>query len=39
LEALQLDAWADGTSRDDWVQVLVEEITGRRIVRQPAADG
>lgn len=39
LEALRLDAWADGTSRDDWVQVLVEEITGRRIVRQPAAGG
>ena len=34
LEALQLDAWADGTSREDWVQVLVAEITGRRIARQ-----
>ena len=34
LEALQLDAWADGTSREDWVQVLVAEITGRRIARK-----
>lgn len=30
---LDLDAWADSTDRDDWVRIVPEEITGRRIVR------
>ena len=38
LEALNLDAWADATQRDDWVQILAEEVTGRRIVHPPPAD-
>lgn len=32
LEDLELHPWADSVDRDDWVQIRVEEITGRRIV-------
>lgn len=31
LASLALDAWADAVERNDWVAILVEEITGRRI--------
>lgn len=33
LAELELHPWADTVERDDWVQIRVEEITGRRIVR------
>jgi uncharacterized protein len=33
LDDLELHPWADTVERDDWVQIRVEEITGRRIVR------
>ena len=33
LDRLGLDAWADSIERNDWVAVIAEEITGRRIVR------
>lgn len=29
----QLDAWADAVERDEWVRIVPEEVTGRRIVR------
>lgn len=32
LADLELHPWADSVDRDDWVQIRVEEITGRRIV-------
>lgn len=32
-EGLGLEPWADAVDRDDVVTILVEEITGRRIVR------
>jgi nitroimidazol reductase NimA-like FMN-containing flavoprotein (pyridoxamine 5'-phosphate oxidase superfamily) len=32
LWATELDAWADGVERDDWVEIRAEEISGRRIV-------
>lgn len=31
LEALELHPWADTVERNDWVQIRVEEVTGRRI--------
>jgi nitroimidazol reductase NimA-like FMN-containing flavoprotein (pyridoxamine 5'-phosphate oxidase superfamily) len=34
LDELGLDAWADAISRDDAVVLMVEEISGRRIVRE-----
>jgi nitroimidazol reductase NimA-like FMN-containing flavoprotein (pyridoxamine 5'-phosphate oxidase superfamily) len=34
LEQLGLDAWADSVDRDDWVVILPDEVTGRRIVHQ-----
>lgn len=33
LDQLELDPWADAIDRNDWVAIMVEEITGRRIVR------
>ncbi len=32
-EPLALDSWADAVPRQDWVAILPEEISGRRIVR------
>jgi uncharacterized protein len=32
LWSTELDAWADGVERDDWVEIRAEEISGRRIV-------
>ena len=34
LADLELHPWADTVDRDDWVQIRVEEITGRRIVHR-----
>jgi nitroimidazol reductase NimA-like FMN-containing flavoprotein (pyridoxamine 5'-phosphate oxidase superfamily) len=31
LDALGLDAWADAVERDDWVTIVADEVTGRRI--------
>lgn len=31
LDALGLDAWADAIERDDWVAIVADEVTGRRI--------
>lgn len=36
LDAMELHPWADSVDRDDWVQIQVDEISGRRIVH--AAD-
>lgn len=33
LDRLGLEAWADAVEREDWVVIVAEEITGRRIVR------
>ena len=33
LDELGLDAWADAVNRDEWVSILVEELSGRRIDR------
>ncbi len=33
VQDVDLDAWADSTDRDDWVRILPEDISGRRIVR------
>lgn len=33
LDQLSLDAWADSVERNDWVVILPDEVTGRRIVR------
>jgi uncharacterized protein len=35
VEDVELHPWADTVARDDWVQIQVEEVSGRRIV--PAA--
>lgn len=32
LAELDLRPWADAIDRDDWVEVVVEEISGRRVV-------
>jgi len=32
LDHLGLRPWADTVDRDDWVEILVEEISGRRVV-------
>jgi nitroimidazol reductase NimA-like FMN-containing flavoprotein (pyridoxamine 5'-phosphate oxidase superfamily) len=32
LDGLVLDAWADSVERNDWVVILADEISGRRIV-------
>ena len=34
LEALHLEAWADAVQRNEWVTILPDEITGRRIVHR-----
>ena len=36
LDELELRPWADAVHRDDWVQIRVEEVTGRRIVHASA---
>lgn len=33
LDRLGVDAWADAVERNDWVEILADEVTGRRIVR------
>lgn len=38
LDALELDAWADAIDRDEWVVILAEEISGRRIVHRSNDD-
>ena len=34
LDGVELDAWADQVERDDWVVILPDEISGRRIARR-----
>lgn len=38
LDALELDAWADAVERNEWVVILAEEISGRRIVHRSTDD-
>lgn len=33
LDGLDLDAWADSVGRDQWVAVVSDEVSGRRIPR------
>lgn len=34
LDALHLDTWAEGSQRDHWVRIHIDEVTGLRIVRE-----
>lgn len=36
LDDLGLSPWADAIDRDDWVQIVAEEVTGRRITGRSA---